>query len=349
MKNSVKVKLTIGIPSYNRSNNLIRTIRDLIYQVRSIKCQGDIEILISDNCSTDATYDRVRELMLKNNDIIIVYYKNNKNLGYDRNCDQVFKKSRGEFVWLMGDDDALLNSALEKVYKNLILYPLVNVIFVNYDIYNDDFSKIIGRSRCKFDKSKDRSVVVTTHNNYYAITNFSNSFVSSNVVRRESWNMMMKDEYLGTLWIHSHIVRDILLLGDSLVIRESLIKMKGLTLKESRLEKYVEGEYDFYLEAHKNFVAFVSELGGMGYNKLLCKNSIKSLLVETIKQIIINKYTSNMYSVRDLLHTYKWTKKYFKSFFLYWAVLIPVLVSPVFFWKVVFHPFRVVYKYFKTT
>jgi glycosyltransferase involved in cell wall biosynthesis len=336
--------LTIGIPTFNREHSLSRTLEDLIKQVRSSKNQSNIEILVSDNCSTDNTRSIVKNYMGVNEDISLSYFKNQSNLGYDGNCNQVFKYAQGCFVWLMSDDDAIDNFAVKKIYNICKKYSNVDVIFINYRLYDSTFTDVISGSDCNLE---GENIELTNANSFYDITNFSNSFVSSNVIKASCWRKAYRKEYLGTLWIHFYIVRDILTRGESLVIKTPILKMGSLDVADSRKEKHVQGQYDFYLEAHKNFVRFVHELPEKGYAINLYNKAKEKLLGETLRQIIRNKYTSNSYDIEHLVHTYKWSKVYFGNKVFYWTLIVPILFSPIFFWKLSYNFIASSYKCLK--
>ena len=98
--------LTIAIPTFNRSRYLGRLLDSLSYQLGSV----DIELLISDNASSDNTQAvledfRVRELVFRS-------LLNQTNLGADGNIAQCFTEASGRYVWIIGDDDIVLPGAL---------------------------------------------------------------------------------------------------------------------------------------------------------------------------------------------------------------------------------------------
>lgn len=103
----MKKILTIGIPTYNGAPHIRETLDSILSQDPNI-LDSKVEILISDNASTDETELIVREYSSKHPNLIR-YSKNEINIGFDRNLDMLFKKANGAYVWLMGDDDALLN------------------------------------------------------------------------------------------------------------------------------------------------------------------------------------------------------------------------------------------------
>jgi hypothetical protein len=232
------------------------------------------------------------------------------------------------------------------VYDIIIQNKIANVIFVNYKIYDEFCEQVIGITNCALEGNK---VEITDHNEFYKITDFANSFISSNIIRRDCWNDAMQESYIGTHWIHLFMVRDILLLGPSLVIREPLVKMRGVTLEVSRAlaQEQHPGQYDVYLEHTEKLTIFLSELVSKGYQVDLYEKKHKKLLIELIRQVMIYKYTSKKYNIGDLIYTYKWTKYYHGNRILYWIIVVPILFSPVSFWKISFNRIRSVYKWFK--
>jgi glycosyltransferase involved in cell wall biosynthesis len=75
--------------------------------VRSVLAQehGDIELVITDNASTDSTEELCRGLAAE--DSRISYYRQPENLGMLRNFDFAIQAAKGEFFRWIGDDDRL--------------------------------------------------------------------------------------------------------------------------------------------------------------------------------------------------------------------------------------------------
>ncbi len=105
-------KISICIPTFNRCGHLANCLNSIILNTNYSK--KDVQICVSDNCSTDETEDVVRHAQEK---IDIVYNKNNKNLGLSGNFINVVNMADGEYVWIIGDDDLLLPTALEEIVK----------------------------------------------------------------------------------------------------------------------------------------------------------------------------------------------------------------------------------------
>jgi glycosyltransferase involved in cell wall biosynthesis len=73
----------------------------------------DIPVYISDNASTDGTYNIVKRFQEQYPHIF--YSCNKTNLGPDRNFERVLKMSESRFAWLFSDDDQLTDGAVERV------------------------------------------------------------------------------------------------------------------------------------------------------------------------------------------------------------------------------------------
>ncbi len=101
--------LSICIPSYNRTDELVRLLN-------SIDCQRDaVEIVICEDKSPRRAEiaHAVHEFKSKSQ-YKINYYENNVNLGYDGNIRHLIEVAIGEFVLFMGDDDFFIAGALDR-------------------------------------------------------------------------------------------------------------------------------------------------------------------------------------------------------------------------------------------
>ena len=93
-----ELKLSVCIPTYNRSSILNTTLLNLLDQDLT-----GVEIVISDNNSTDNTSSVVSGLNSKK----IKYFKNSLNLGATINMLTAMTKSKGEYVVILSDEDDL--------------------------------------------------------------------------------------------------------------------------------------------------------------------------------------------------------------------------------------------------
>lgn len=97
--------VTIAIPTYNRADTYLRhSLSAAVNQT-----YPNIEIIVSDNCSTDHTEMLVKEF----NDPRIRYIKHKNNIGANNNFNFCLEQARGEYVLLLQDDDLIDNDFIE--------------------------------------------------------------------------------------------------------------------------------------------------------------------------------------------------------------------------------------------
>jgi glycosyltransferase involved in cell wall biosynthesis len=109
---TVPGRVSIGIPTINRSSLALRAIRSALYQTYS-----DVEVIVSDDASTDDTVARVQEIR----DPRLVLVQQKERLGLVGNFDFCLRHASGEFFLLLGDDDVLLPAAIERLVEPFLL------------------------------------------------------------------------------------------------------------------------------------------------------------------------------------------------------------------------------------
>ncbi len=103
--------LTIAVPTYNRAADLDTALAHIAGQIGPFA--GEVEVLVSDNCSPDATESVVRARMAAG--LRVNYIRNAVNIGSDNNFIQCYKKASGKYFWLIGDDDIILDGAIARI------------------------------------------------------------------------------------------------------------------------------------------------------------------------------------------------------------------------------------------
>jgi glycosyltransferase domain-containing protein len=101
------VRVSIGIPVYNGERYLADCLDSLLGQTFA-----DFEILVSDNCSTDAT----REICLDyaRRDARVRYSRTERNIGHFGNHTRVAEQARAQYFRWMAYDDLCAPSHLER-------------------------------------------------------------------------------------------------------------------------------------------------------------------------------------------------------------------------------------------
>ncbi len=136
--------LSICIPTYNGAKYIKKNIDTIISQIQKYNF-ADVEIVVSDNCSTDSIPEIMKEYKLKYPDII-VYSRNNSNLGYDGNVMKCCEIANGKFIHLFGDDDFYAPDGLKRLHDALEKNPDLSILVLsNYYLRNDNFGEIVSR------------------------------------------------------------------------------------------------------------------------------------------------------------------------------------------------------------
>ncbi len=106
--------LTIAIPTYNRRVCLKQLLDVLAPQLAE---EPRVELVISDNASPDDTPAVVESF--RKEGLLVVYKRNESNIGSDANFLQCYNMARGEYVWIFGDDDIIVPGGLGEVLRQL--------------------------------------------------------------------------------------------------------------------------------------------------------------------------------------------------------------------------------------
>jgi glycosyltransferase involved in cell wall biosynthesis len=108
------IQLTIAVPTFNRMKKLDR----LLNFIFSLENNYKIEVIVSDNFSTDNTESIASKYLDKG----LIYYRQKSNIGFDSNVRFLYGASSGEYVWLVSDDDILFKNSIEKIIRILDLH-----------------------------------------------------------------------------------------------------------------------------------------------------------------------------------------------------------------------------------
>lgn len=168
------IRLTIAIPTYNRSEALLATVRQLLPQLTD-----ECKLLIVDNASATPMCDVLNPLILTSGDRNVECYRNKYNLGMCGNFMRCFELCESDWLWILGDDELPSLYAISTILHQLDLYP--DCIFHNF----------VCPSLQKANKSVPRinsTVAIGVEDFVRKLDHFSSlSFISLNVYRTRSF------------------------------------------------------------------------------------------------------------------------------------------------------------------
>lgn len=157
-------KISIIIPSYNRKDFLVEAIEKIFLQ--SYK---NYEIIIIDDASNDGTEETINKKYHNNSNI--KFFKNEKNSGAGFSRKAGYKKSTGEYIIFLDDDD---------YYTDLDFFKKA------IDIFNreKDISFVSGNSNIKYEKENKLELnklnIQGRINNVEYLKGFQTKYMKSN-------------------------------------------------------------------------------------------------------------------------------------------------------------------------
>ncbi len=168
--------LSICIPTYNRCEKVLSLLHFLYEEIECVQNADDIEIIISDNCSTDKTEEKISEYLKERE--FFFYHRNKENLGLIGNLKRLTELAHGDYIWFMGDDDCFHKGIVNAVY-NKICDNNYGFVFINHCAYKKyigdgtGFISAIGKTFVR----EDREVLL----DIFKTSGTSLMFISANV------------------------------------------------------------------------------------------------------------------------------------------------------------------------
>lgn len=190
----MSVLLTIGVPTFNRVERLKNCLNNIITEITG----KPVELLVSDNASTDGTQAFMEEYCKLHPEV--TYVRNSENVGPDRNFLNCYNRASGEYVFLQGDDDLLLPGAVDAILEVLARKPVFLRLNTSGQLSLDPLvitDPIVPEEGIKV--YRDSSEFIRDMGIY--ITFMSAFILRTDLVR----NIENKEQFIGTYFIQSHI------------------------------------------------------------------------------------------------------------------------------------------------
>ena len=192
---SVAPKLSICIATLNRGAFIAETLNTIVPQLTE-----ETELVIVDGASADNTGEVVGEFAARCPQLR--YLRLPAASGVDRDYDIAVTEERGDFVWLMTDDDLLHTDAVPRVID--AIRDDVELVVVNTEVRSVDFgtalsSALIATPKASVYGPQDRDELFLHAANAL-------SFIGCVVIRRAFWMARDRQPYLGSLFVHVGVI-----------------------------------------------------------------------------------------------------------------------------------------------
>ncbi|KQS93204.1 glycosyltransferase family 2 protein [Chryseobacterium sp. Leaf394] len=280
--------LTIAIPTYNRASILSKSLEKLFAEISYNK--DIIELLVSDNCSSDNTQEIIENFILRGHSI--TYNRNLVNLGMDGNFSYCFKNAKGKYIWVLGDDDHLLEGSLNKIISLLSTDSEYGLIHLN------TFKEGVGIK--EFDSAED----------FLCKINVFKTFISGNIVNSRFLDLVDFEIYSGTLLSQVPVY-----------LNSSILHDKNVILYDEILEAAIDGQnnggynlFEVFVENYLNIlIRFRKKIGFFWYEKekyLLLRYFLYGWMIK----LLIQKDSGLNFKTKDwflILYKKFWYEPYF--------------------------------------
>lgn len=300
--------LSICIPTYNRAFFLKDSLLAILNSIDS-QNYSEIEIVISDNCSTDDTQSVIASFQVAKPELEWINVRQEPNIG-PSNVILVTRYASGKFIWILSDDDVVLPHSINKIIYELKTNPNINGILVNYAGFEKDVEKldhsILPLSEKVFDKDE-------------ALLYLGNSinFISSVIFKKEA--IKIENKFLDNSLPHAFVFLQALRHGNFKAIPRILL---GMRIGNS-------GGYDFYTVFVETFSQVLDYALNLGFSENIVNlTRKKQLRTQITVYSIIFKTQKKFESLEsNYLNAAKLILKHHKTDYYSYLVIL-ILYSP---------------------
>jgi glycosyltransferase involved in cell wall biosynthesis len=127
-----KPKISVCIVTYNQADKIRQAIQSVLDQ--EVACE--IEIIVSDDCSTDETRTVLKEIIASNRDIVRLNLLST-NVGPFKNYRLAHQLARGDYVAHLDGDDVFLPGKLAKQAQYLDEHPECPMVAHKMTVYEE--------------------------------------------------------------------------------------------------------------------------------------------------------------------------------------------------------------------
>jgi len=222
--------ISVCIPHYNRSKYLLVVLDSI-----RVQDYPEIEVVISDDCSTDDSKRVISEYISAaegSAQVRFTYIRQPTNLGYDGNLRAALGAAHGEYLFVLGNDDALPErDTLSKLAVTLKKLNSPDVSFSNFHV-SENPKEIVRRARVTTAVGCGPDVALQAFRSF--------SFVGGIVFKNSAFTKHNTGKYDGTVYVQIFLAARIIAAGGTLAtIAESMVE-KDVTFPGELVNSYLD-------------------------------------------------------------------------------------------------------------
>jgi abequosyltransferase len=337
------IKLSICIPTYNRAKFLPDLLDSIVKQLDDNN-KNITEVVISDNASKDNTEEVIESYRSKIPNL--TYFRWDENKGADRNFIKVVELAKGEYCWLMGSDDVIEEGGINYVLDFLEKNKNISGISIPRNVYDFELKYKIRDIRQMFESYLKKDAVLKDKESIFYYFFLYIGYISGLVVNRSLWNQTLEeskeliDNYFNAyvhLYLTSKMISKNPLWG---YINKRLVGCR--TGNDSFLF-----ELGFLKRMYIDIIGYEKISGDvLGRDNELYK-SINELVLKrvVVVHILFIKLNSRL-GYRNLLEVLKICFKYYKNYTYFYFFILPLLLTPSIFLRILRFVYRKTIKYY---
>ncbi len=207
------IKLSLCMATFKRASFLAETLDSIVPQL-----SDSVELVIVDGASPDETKDVVQRYVSAHDNIR--YYREPVNSGVDGDYDKAVGYGRGEYCWLVADDDLLVPDAVARVVEQLEDRD-PDLLVVDSEVRDVTLTRVLQPKRIKFDDT--RFYGSDDADRLLADTGDALTFIGIVIIRRDIWMARARQRYYGTMFIHVGVIFQTPHLKTAMVFPEPLV------------------------------------------------------------------------------------------------------------------------------
>jgi glycosyltransferase involved in cell wall biosynthesis len=283
------LRISICIPQHNR-------VRFLLGVLDSIRVQDwpHLEVCISDDCSTDDTEIVLAKVISEHSlsPLRIRYSRNSANLGYDGNLRAALAMGTGDYLFVLGNDDALADAgAMGRLAEFLQHERNPEVVFVNHHAYGDP-----GHPQRRATVSGVLGQGPEAGLKYFRRF----SFVGGLAFKREWFERFNTNAYDGSVYFQIYLATRIASAGGRIASLDDSLVAKDIQIDGRVANSYADtlAENNARLQPRTGGLDQVARVVWGGLSPGTAKTQENSVKFQILRQILLNSYPYWLFDYR---------------------------------------------------
>jgi glycosyltransferase involved in cell wall biosynthesis len=265
------ILLSICISTFNRSDKLFKLVNQIL-----LYNGNEIEVVVTDNCSTDDTIARLSEI----DDSRLKLVKNSNNIGAIPNYIKAISQGNGAFVIFCTDKDSVVTSGISKIVKYFDQNNFVAAGICNLDV-------VLNNDNLYFDRGISGVLNLGYLSRHPTGYFFNNKLLKSIITKKDFTN----HKFVG-FFPFEFLITEACLLGQSSILNIPLFNIETLNdVKQIKSYSYSGVQNNLYFfpeERTKMFYKYLNHLKTLTITQKQKRLAIKKIYKDTIALVTIS-------------------------------------------------------------